>query len=286
MNMLSLELHGFSPLHASYDHKSHSKRQLYVAALDNVVKDEKNTSRSGCVRRRCECYDLHNELIPYDRAWLWQKSIVQKKQSLMVNDKDDSDLVIVLQHPSVYTLGTGSSDKFLHFSLEDPPYEVYRTDRGGEVTYHGPGQLVMYPIINLRYHKMDLHWYLRSLEEVIIRVLSSFSVKASRIDGLTGVWVGNQKVAAIGIHVSKWIAYHGLALNVATDLTAFRHIVPCGISNREVGSLQDILGGSTICDSDELMNITYKALLEEFCEVFEFNLQPNASYFGSLLVVD
>ncbi|CAN6459915.1 unnamed protein product [Victoria cruziana] len=279
-----MEIHGFSPLNASYDHKNHSKRQLYVAALNNLVKDGKHTSRNGCARR-CECYDLHNELVPYERAWLWQKSVVQKKQSLMMNDKDDSDLVIVLQHPPVYTLGTGSSDKFLHFSLEDPPYEVYRTDRGGEVTYHGPGQLVMYPIINLRYHKMDLHWYLRSLEEVIIRVLSSFSVKASRIDGLTGVWVGDQKVAAIGIHVSKWIAYHGVALNVATDLTAFGNIVPCGISNREVGSLQHILGGSTKCDPHELISITYKTLLKEFCEVFEFNLQPNTSFFGSPLLL-
>ncbi|URE07052.1 Biotin/lipoate A/B protein ligase family, partial [Musa troglodytarum] len=99
-------------------------------------------------------------------------------------------------------------------------------------------ELVMYPIVNLRYHKMDLHWYLRSLEEVIIRVLSStFAIKASRIKGLTGVWVGNKKVAAIGIRVSRWITYHGLAVNVTTDLSPFQRIVPCGLQDREINLL-------------------------------------------------
>ncbi|CAN6819655.1 unnamed protein product [Brassica oleracea] len=112
-------------------------------------------------------------------------------------------------------MGTGSSEDDLNFDVKDAPFDVYRTERGGEVTYHGPGQLVMYPIINLRNHEMDLHWYIRTLEEVVIRVLSSaFSIRASRLDGLTGVWVGNQKAAAMGIRVSKWITYHGLALTV------------------------------------------------------------------------
>ncbi|XP_042478583.1 octanoyltransferase LIP2p2, chloroplastic-like isoform X3 [Macadamia integrifolia] len=163
---------------------------------------------------------------------------------------------------------------------KNAPYDVYRTERGGEVTFHGPGQLVMYPILNLRYHKMDLHWYLRALEEVVIRVLSStFSIKASRLDGFTGVWVGNQKLAAIGIRVSRWITYHGLALNVTTDLTPFQHIVPCGIRNRQVGSIEGLLQESgqpskwrTKNTSHNLTDVTHDSLLKEFSEVFQLTL--------------
>ncbi|KAL5987168.1 Octanoyltransferase LIP2p, chloroplastic [Asimina triloba] len=199
----------------------------------------------------------------------------RRRHSAVGRDEDHSDTVIVLQHPPVYTLGTGSMEKYLNFEMQDAPFDIYRTDRGGEVTYHGPGQIVMYPILNLRYHKMDLHWYLRSLEEVVIRVLSStFSIKASRVEGLTGVWVGNHKVAAIGIHVSRWITYHGLALNVTTNLFPFQHIVPCGIPDREVGSLCDLLGQS--CDGEtanQLMDTTIESLLHEFTEVFQLTLQ-------------
>ncbi|KAF2541509.1 hypothetical protein F2Q68_00029136 [Brassica cretica] len=194
--------------------------------------------------RKCQCFDLHDKLVPYKKAWTWQKRIVEEKKALIDGNQDCPDTVISLQHYPVYTMGTGSSEDYLNFDVKDAPFDVYRTERGGEVTYHGPGQLVMYPIINLRNHEMDLHWYLRTLEEVVIRVLSSaFSIKASRLDGLTGVWVGNQKVAAIGIRVSKWITYHGLALNVATDLTPFNSIVPCGIRDRQVGSIKCLLEG-------------------------------------------
>lgn len=141
----------------------------------------------------------------------------------------------------------------------------------------------MYPIINLRYHKMDLHWYLRSLEEVVIRVLSSaFAIKASRLKGFTGVWVGNQKIAAIGIRVSRWITFHGLALNVTPDLTPFQHIVPCGLHGRGVGSIRELLAGmseretandlAVHMDSHLLMDITHESLLKEFCEVFQLTL--------------
>ncbi|MCL7039212.1 hypothetical protein MKW94_010105 [Papaver nudicaule] len=129
-------------------------------------------------KRRCEYYDLSKELVPYKKAWDRQKSIVKQRQVLIEKDEDFSDTLIILQHNPVYTLGTASSEENLKFDRNDAPFDIYRTDRGGEVTYHGPGQLVMYPIINLRYHKMDLHWYLRALEEVVIRVLSSaFSIR-------------------------------------------------------------------------------------------------------------
>ncbi|KAF8405140.1 hypothetical protein HHK36_010038 [Tetracentron sinense] len=258
----------------------------YEAKLSRVsdLKASEAISITNEGRRRCECFDLYKEIVPYSEAWSWQKSIVRERQALMQRNEDCSDTLIILQHPPVYTLGTGSSEEYLNFDIKDAPYSVYHTERGGEVTYHGPGQLVMYPVINLRYHKMDLHWYLRALEEVVIRVLSStFSIKASRFEGFTGVWVGDKKLAAIGIRVSQWITYHGLALNVTTDLTPFQHIVPCGIRNRQVGSIEGLLGEpgysnesvrkDALCiDSCQLMDITHKSLLKEFSEVFELTL--------------
>ncbi|KAL5710437.1 lipoyl(octanoyl) transferase [Ranunculus cassubicifolius] len=223
---------------------------------------------------RCECIDLHKELIPYKKAWDWQKLILKKRHNFIELDEDFSDTLITLQHHPVYTLGTASSEEYLNFDRKNAPYEIFRTERGGEVTYHGPGQLVMYPIINLRYHKMDLHWYLRRLEEVVIRVLAStFSIKASRVEGLTGVWVGNQKLAAIGIRVSRWVTYHGLALNVTTDLSPFKQIVPCGIRDRQVGSIKGLLLEEfSSLSAPQLLDITYKSLLKEFSEFFELDL--------------
>ncbi|KAL0369034.1 UNVERIFIED_CONTAM: Octanoyltransferase LIP2p2, chloroplastic [Sesamum calycinum] len=243
-------------------------------------------SASHIPRRRCDFYDLHKELVPYAEAWSWQNAIVEEKKALSEKNEDLSDSLILLQHHPVYTLGAGSSEGFLNFDVKNPPADLYRTERGGEVTYHGPGQLVMYPIINLRYHKMDLHWYLRSLEEVVIRALSSaFAIEASRIEGLTGVWVGNQKLAAIGIKVSRWITYHGLALNVTTDTTPFQHIVPCGIRDRQVGSIKGLLNEKNLSkgcrednhlpDDQELINIANKSLITEFCEVFQVDLGIN-----------
>ncbi|XP_004290819.1 PREDICTED: putative lipoyltransferase-like protein, chloroplastic [Fragaria vesca subsp. vesca] len=234
--------------------------------------------------QHCECFNLYKELVPYRQAWSWQKSLVKEKKALIERNKHCPDSLIVLQHPPVYTMGTGSSEKFLNFDITDAPFDVHRTERGGEVTYHGPGQIVMYPIMNLRNHKMDLHWYLRSLEEVIIRALSNtFSIKASRLEGLTGVWHGNQKLAAIGIRVSQWIAYHGLAVNVTTDLTPFGWIVPCGLQNYQVGSIRGLLGEfesfddnrrKQLPDADDgqLLDIACKSLINEFSEVFQVGI--------------
>lgn len=228
---------------------------------------------------------MHNVLVPYSEAWSWQKSIVKERKTLVEINQDLSDSLIVLQHRPVYTLGTGSSEEYLNFSLKDAPCDVYRSERGGEVTYHGPGQLVLYPIINLRCHKMDLHWYFRALEEVVIRVLAStFSITASRVEGMTGVWVGDQKLAAIGIRVSQWIAYHGLALNVTTDLSPFQKIVPCGIRDRQVGSIKGLLrehwlskqSGMHHTDDSKLLDITHKSLVQEFSEVFQVELHHKA----------
>ncbi|XP_019426640.1 PREDICTED: plastidial lipoyltransferase 2-like [Lupinus angustifolius] len=236
-------------------------------------------------RRICELIDLHEEQVPYELAWSLQKEIVKEKKAQIEKYGDCSDTLIVLQHPSVYTLGTASTEENLNFDMKSAPFHVYRTERGGEVTYHGPGQIVMYPIINLRRHKMDLHWYLRTLEEVVIRVLSStFSIQASRLEGLTGVWVGNKKLAAIGIRVAHWITYHGLALNVTTDMSPFKWIVPCGIRDREVGSVKGLLTEARSCvsrgtgylhdlDDASLIQTTYKSMVEEFSQVFMLEYQ-------------
>ncbi|KAJ1277756.1 hypothetical protein BS78_04G027600 [Paspalum vaginatum] len=230
-------------------------------------------------RRRCECFDLHHQIVPYAEAYTWQKSIVKRRKELVDSGQDHSDTLIALQHPPVYTLGTDSKEEYLHFNEEDAPFEVHHINRGGEVTYHGPGQLVMYPILNLRYHKEDLHWYFRSLEEVIIRALkSAFSIDASRIEGLTGVWVGDQKVAAIGVHGSRMIVYHGLALNVTTDLTPFEMIDPCGIKDRGVGSIKEILQKASDgrgIDDTLLMDIAYNSMINEFAELFQLTLDIN-----------
>ncbi|CAH2035893.1 unnamed protein product, partial [Thlaspi arvense] len=226
--------------------------------------------------RRCECFDLYDQLVPYKKAWSWQKTIVKEKLALIDRNQDCPDSLILLQHSPVYTMGTGSSEDYLYFDIKNAPFDVYRTERGGEVTYHGPGQLIMYPIINLRNHKMDLHWYLRKLEEIVIRVLSSaFSIKASRLDGLTGVWVGDEKVAAIGIRVSKWMTYHGLALNVTTDLAPFNSIVPCGIRNRRVGSIKGLIenGESDKLEDSKLIDLAHESLLKEFSEVFQLQIE-------------
>jgi lipoyl(octanoyl) transferase len=181
---------------------------------------------------------LHNcDIIAYPTAWTWQKSLQQER----INDPDRSDVLILVEHPPVYTLGTGSSLEFLKFDPAQSEYELHRVERGGEVTYHCPGQIVGYPILNLRYYQQDLHWYLRQLEEVIIQVLALHNLTGARIDGLTGVWVENRKIAAIGIKVSKWITMHGFALNVCPDLTGFDRIIPCGIRDRSVTSIAEFI---------------------------------------------
>ena len=180
--------------------------------------------------------------MPYLEAWEWQQSLVSDRK---LNPKLE-DILILLEHPPVYTLGQGATTEFLKFDSAQAEYELHRIERGGEVTYHCPGQLVGYPILNLQHYRKDLHWYLRQLEEVIIRVLAVYKLEGTRISGLTGVWIDGRKVAAIGIKVSRWITMHGFALNVCPDLEGFDHIVPCGIPDKPVGSLVQFVPDITI----------------------------------------
>lgn len=214
---------------------------------------------------RCQLYQPG--LIPYAQAWAWQQEwVAQRRQS-----PDLEDGLILLEHPPVYTLGQGGSPDFLKFDPAQTGWEVFRVERGGEVTYHCPGQLVGYPILNLRRYRQDLHWYLRQLEEVLIQVLVAYGLTGSRIPGLTGVWVEGRKVAAIGIKVSRWITMHGFALNVCPDLSGFAAIVPCGIADKPVGSLQQFIPGITVEQVRPLVAAT-------FAQVFEVELVETLSF--------
>lgn len=199
-------------------------------------------------------------LISYLEAWEKQKILVQER----INNPNLPDVLMLVEHPPVYTLGTGASLDFIKFDIDNTDLEVHRIERGGEVTYHCPGQIVGYPILNLTYYQQDLHWYLRQLEEVIIRLLNIYNLPAYRIKGLTGVWVNNCKIAAIGIKVKRWITMHGFAINVCSDLTGFKQIIPCGIKDKKVGSI------AQFCPEIELEKVK-KDLIKVFKEVFFTN---------------
>jgi len=188
------------------------------------------------------CKVLRMGLVAYEEALGIQEKLVQLRRAGRV-----PDILLLLQHPPVYTLGGGGKPENLLIGeekLREAGVGLYRVPRGGDITYHGPGQIVGYPIFDLKHFGRDAHWYLRALEEVLIRTLWELGVTASRVAGLTGVWVGEDKVAAIGVRISNgWITSHGFALNVQTDLSYFNHIVPCGLRNKGVTSLSKLLGG-------------------------------------------
>ena len=174
--------------------------------------------------------------ISYEAGLELQESLVREKIAGNL-----ADHLLLLEHDPVYTMGSNRDE----FSLQDEsqlPHPVYRTNRGGQATYHGPGQLVGYPILDLNLRGRDLHHYLRFLEEVLIEVLSVYGVKGGRRDGLTGVWVEDRKIASIGVGVRRWISMHGFALNVASDLPGFSAIIPCGIAGVTMTSLSQESG--------------------------------------------
>ena len=171
-------------------------------------------------------------LCPYDDAWAYQKRALAAR----ISGELPEDLLILVQHPPVVTLGRRTKPDHLLASaesLEARGIQVRDVERGGDVTVHEPGQLVAYPIVDLKRHKQDLHWYLRQVEESIIRALGSLGLDATRVDGLTGVWRvdehGPRKLASIGVHARDWVTWHGVALNVTNSLATFDHTVPCGI---------------------------------------------------------
>ena len=178
--------------------------------------------------------------------------------------------LLLLEHPHVFTLGRGADSSNIladRQELESNLVDVYETGRGGDVTYHGPGQLVGYPIVDLKPDRCDVHRYVRDIEEVLIRTIAEFGVNGIRIPGLTGVWVGNEKIGAIGVRIARWITSHGFALNINTDLSFFKMIVPCGIADKGVTSLSLILGQKI-----ELESVA-QAVASHFGEIFDRDLR-------------
>ena len=201
--------------------------------------------------------------IDYQEAWELQKEIFNKRLNNQI-----PDTLLLLEHPNTYTLGKTADKNNLIASdlfLKENGFTVYDIDRGGDITYHGPGQLVGYPILNLRDWKEDTHLYLRALEEVIIKTCADFGLNTERKEGLTGVWIEDRKICAMGIKVSRWITMHGFAFNVNTDLSLFNGIIPCGIRDKEVTSLQKEIN-KTIS-----MNIVKERIIENFITVFNYS---------------
>ena len=188
----------------------------------------------------------------------------------------DQDLLILVEHPPVVTLGRSSKAHHLLASREllaSRGVELFEVERGGDVTFHGPGQLVGYPIVDLKRHKQDLHWYLRQVEEALIRALEAIGIPAERRAGLTGVWTQGRKLASIGVHARDWVTWHGFALNVTTDLSYFELMVPCGIADVQMTSI----GHELPAGPDRLRMLGHEVrerVAQAFADVFQLAPQP------------
>jgi len=197
--------------------------------------------------------------VAFPEAWGWQRR--WQERLLAAQGAAAPEAVWLLQHPPCYTLGRGASEGHLRFDPSTPPAPLHRIDRGGEVTHHAPGQLVVYPVLDLRRHQPDLHWYLRQLEQVVLDVLLALELRGERLNGLTGVWLEGRKLAAIGVGCRRWVTQHGLALNVCCDLRGFEAVVPCGLVGRAVGCLNEWIPGLTVAQVQPLLR---QALAERF----------------------
>lgn len=239
------------------------------------------------MKKSIDVYDLGNA--PYHTVWDLQKQaqqlLIRQKKETHTRTFEQNDILFFVEHPHVYTLGkSGNSAHLLKglSELREIDAEFIEIDRGGDITYHGPGQIVGYPILDLDRYFTDIHKYLRNLEEIIIRTCVDFGITAARIDGLTGVWVGEKKICAMGIRCSRWVTMHGFALNVNTDLSYFRHIVPCGIKDKEVTSLSACIG-KRVNEND-----VKEIIIKHFADVFDVKMNkpdsmpehyPQFSYF-------
>jgi lipoyl(octanoyl) transferase len=221
--------------------------------------------------------------ISYAEGWKYQetifKNIVQHKIKLRNGETDvpTKDHLIVCEHPHVYTLGkSGSIENLLlnEEELDAKEIEFFKIDRGGDITYHGLGQLVVYPILDLEHYFTDIHKYLRMLEEAVILTLAEYGIVAGRSDGLTGVWIdpsgkNPRKICAMGVKCSRWVTMHGIGFNINTDLSYFSNIIPCGIENKAVTSLKEEL--KEVVQFEQLTNV----LLEKIAYLFNFNYGNN-----------
>lgn len=226
-------------------------------------------------QKTIELYDLGKA--SYKPTWELQhkvqQSIIEDKRAEQKGELHGvrkNDAFLFVEHPHVYTLGKSGAEENMLRSMAELlklDAEFVKIDRGGDITYHGPGQIVGYPILDLDRHFTDIHKYLRYLEEIIIRVCADYGFEAGRIDGLTGVWIGEEKIAAMGIRCSRWVTMHGFAFNVNSDLSYFNHIIPCGIDDKAVTSLQKLSGLEI--DIDEVK----ERIVFHFENVFDASLE-------------
>ena len=192
----------------------------------------------------------------YKAVWDLQKEMQQQR----INGNIEDTLILV-EHDPVYTLGKNANEDHL-LQSRDESVDVFNIERGGDITFHGPGQLVGYPILNLSNYKKSVSWYMRTLEQVLIDTLIEFKITAQRNDDLTGVWVGDEKIAALGVRISRWVTMHGFALNVNPDLSFYDGIIPCGIFDHGVTSMEQLLGETQ--NSDNVKNM----VIEKFNKCF------------------
>jgi lipoyl(octanoyl) transferase len=225
----------------------------------------------------------HLGLIPYQTAWEIQESVFKKVVDTKVLNRDlpqdeqhlTQNFIFTCEHPPVYTLGKSGKKEHLLLSesgLNESKVQYFEINRGGDITFHGPGQLVVYPILDLDNFFTDIHKYLRLLEESVIATLAHFNIQAGRIDGLTGVWVGAgspnpRKICAMGVRASRWVTMHGLALNVNTELNYFNHIIPCGIDDKAVTSMASEI--NSIVNFDTVTSV----LIDKMSTIFEMNIE-------------
>lgn len=196
--------------------------------------------------------------VPYAEALEWQRQLADDR----IAGRAQHDVLLLLEHPPVVTLGRNSHAAHL---LQPAGVDVFEVERGGDVTFHGPGQLVGYPILDLGAYRKDLHWYLRTLEQALIEALDQLHIPAERNPGFTGVWTRGRKIASIGIHVKQWVTWHGFALNVGTDLADFERIVPCGIAGVEMTSVQRERGAGS---GEQLWQESVAAVVRGFESAF------------------
>jgi lipoyl(octanoyl) transferase len=219
------------------------------------------------------CWVVDQGLISYVPAYELQRQLVAARKGQVI-----PDVLLLCEHPPVITLGRNGTRNNLRASSEllcAKNVEFHRSDRGGDITYHGPGQIVGYPILDLTEHRRDIGWYVTQLEEVMIRATSDFGLSAKRVDGQHGAWLdtarGEEKLGALGVHLSRWVTSHGFAYNVSTDLSGFDLIVPCGISGKGVTSLERALGRRALLEE------VRDRLVAHFAEVFSLEITKTSS---------
>lgn len=195
-------------------------------------------------------------LSDYNDTWKLQKKLQSKR---ILGEIEDH--LLLVEHPPVFTLGKNASKQHIINNSED--VSIIQTDRGGNITFHGPGQLVCYPILDLNHYKRSITWYMRELEQLIIDVLGEYDIKASRKKGLTGTWVKDKKIAALGVRISRWVTMHGFSLNINPDLNFYKYIIPCGIKEYGVTSMAKIMGNE-VPSMDEVKTKMTKHFTKNF----------------------